>query len=118
MNPGLSPAARVKTRSSSMGRYVVALLVTLFSYTWVGPEASLDAVFQRGGWRMAHAAAQNVVNSITITSRTGAVQTNYPLQFGRPFIAGAIPDQPQVLINGAAATTQADVKNRYPDGSV
>jgi hypothetical protein len=47
----------------------------------------------------------------------GAIR-NYPYQFGRPFIDGAIANQPQVLVNGQPVATQADVKNRYPDGSV
>ncbi len=44
--------------------------------------------------------------------------SNYPYQFGRPFVDGAIANQPQVLVNGQPVATQADVKNRYPDGSV
>ena len=57
-------------------------------------------------------------NTITITSRTDAVVVNYPLQFGRPFVRGEIRNYPQVLIDGAPVTTQADIKNRFPDGSV
>ncbi len=57
-------------------------------------------------------------NSITITNASGAPISNYPFQFGRPFLDGAIANQPQVLINGQPVATQADVKNRYPDGSV
>jgi hypothetical protein len=44
--------------------------------------------------------------------------TSYPYQFGRVFKQGVIADYPQVLIDGVAQTTQADVKNRWPDGSV
>jgi hypothetical protein len=66
----------------------------------------------------AFAAAPAVTNSITVTSASGGAISNYPFQFGRPFIDGAIANQPQVLINGQPVTTQADVKNRYPDGSV
>ncbi len=64
------------------------------------------------------AAASGVVNSITLTNRSGVAQLNYPLQFGRPFVDGAVEGEPVVLINGVAAASQADVKNRYPDGSV
>lgn len=64
------------------------------------------------------AGGPGVVNSITVSNASGAVVTNYPFQFGRPFVQGTIPHAPQVLIDGAPATTQADVKNRYPDGSV
>ena len=62
--------------------------------------------------------ASSVTNSITITNKSGAAISNYPFQFGRPFVDGAIANAPQVLINGQPVTTQADVKNRYPDGSV
>jgi hypothetical protein len=59
-----------------------------------------------------------VVNSITLTNPSGAAIRNYPFQFGRPFLDGAVVNAPQVLINGSAVASQADVKNRYPDGSV
>ncbi len=63
-------------------------------------------------------ASSDPVNSITIANQSGHAISNYPLQFGRPFVDGAIADQPQVLISGSPVTTQADVKNRYADGSV
>src|SRR5580658_5194149 len=59
-----------------------------------------------------------VTNSITVTNASGGAISNYPYQFGRPFDDGAIANQPQVLVNGQPIATQADVKNRYPDGSV
>ena len=59
-----------------------------------------------------------VTNSITMTNASGSAISNYPYQFGRPFVDGAIANQPQVLVNGQPVATQADVKNRYPDGSV
>ena len=55
---------------------------------------------------------------MTVANVSGTSASSYPFQFGRPFIDGAIANAPQVLINGSAVTTQADVKNRYPDGSV
>jgi hypothetical protein len=58
------------------------------------------------------------VNSVTLTNKSGVAISGYPLQFGRPFVDRAIPHAPQVLIDGNAAASQADVKNRYPDGSV
>jgi hypothetical protein len=57
-------------------------------------------------------------NTITISSVPGIAVKNYPFQFGRPFVDGAIANQPQILIDGVPAATQADVKNLYPDGSV
>jgi len=56
-------------------------------------------------------------NSLTLALPTSTT-TNYPYQFGRRFSQGDITNYPQVLIDGAAQTTQADVKNRWPDGSV
>src|SRR5271156_1700787 len=47
-------------------------------------------------------------NTITLTDASGAGETNYPFQFGRPFIDGAIPHAPHVLINGAPVASQAD----------
>lgn len=57
-------------------------------------------------------------NSITLTNPTATTVTNYPYQFGRPFVDGAIPHSPMVLVNGTAVPSQSDIKNRYPDGSV
>ena len=59
-----------------------------------------------------------VVNSITVTNRSGAVQRDFPLQFGRPFLKGEIAHAPRGLLNGKPIASQANVKNRYPDGSV
>ena len=59
-----------------------------------------------------------VNDTITVRNVSGVAVSNYPFQFGRPFVEGVIANQPQVLVNGAPLATQADVKNRYPDGSV
>ena len=58
-------------------------------------------------------------NTMTLTDASGQGEANYPLQFGRPFLAGAMPSGqcPNVLVNGNAVASQADIKNRYPDGS-
>jgi hypothetical protein len=63
------------------------------------------------------AAPQNVM---IVSAASGAASANYPLQFGRPFRPGVIPrgQCPVVSANRAVLPTQADVKNRYPDGSV
>jgi hypothetical protein len=57
-------------------------------------------------------------NMIAISDASGKGVTNYPFQFGRPFLRATIPHAPQVLINGVPTASQADIKNRYPDGSV
>src|ERR1035441_197768 len=57
-------------------------------------------------------------NSLTITEKGGVTTTNYPVQFGRPFVAAEIGACPRPIINGTPATSwQADVKNRWTDGS-
>ncbi len=63
-------------------------------------------------------AAMGVVDSMMVTDRSGTARVNYPLQFARPFVQGEIPDYPQVLVDGMPVATQADVKQRWPDGSV
>jgi hypothetical protein len=75
------------------------------------PSATVSLNFVAGTAPVAPA------NTITISNALGAAVSNYPFQFGRPFLDGAIPHAPQVLINGQPLPTQADVKNRYPDGS-
>ena len=57
-------------------------------------------------------------NGIIIENKSGNSQTNYPVQIGRPFMPGEIMNYPQVVLGGVPIFTQADVKNRYPDGSV
>ena len=59
-----------------------------------------------------------ITNSIKITEMASVSSSNYPVQIGRPFLQGEIANYPQVLVNGTAVTTQADVKQRYADGSV
>lgn len=59
-----------------------------------------------------------VVNSLTITEKAGLTTANYPLQIARPFVRGEIPSYPQAILMGTPLTTQADVKTRWPDGSV
>ena len=66
----------------------------------------------------ARAASASTANTLSLTNRSGGGLRNYPLQFGRPFLRGAIGNFPRVLIDGVPIETQADIKNRYPDGSV
>lgn len=58
-------------------------------------------------------------NSIQITNN-GSTTTNYPVQIGRPFVQGEIPNGslPQASVDGVAVGTQADVKSRWPDNSL
>jgi len=58
------------------------------------------------------------VNSLTITEKDNTTTANYPIQIGRPFVQGEIAQFPQAVIDGSPVTTQADVKKRWPDGSV
>ncbi len=63
-------------------------------------------------------APANASNTVTITDKSGQAQTNYPVQIGRPFKQGEIKDYPGVSVDGKGVLTQADVKNRWSDGSV
>jgi len=64
--------------------------------------------------------AGGVANSIVVNNASASALTNYPLQIGRPFVQGAIPSgqSPVFSDGGTAISTQSDVKNRWPDGSV
>jgi hypothetical protein len=59
------------------------------------------------------------INTLSITN-PGNAEANYPLQFGRVFRAAEIKSGacPQVVYKGVLLPTQADIKNRWPDGSV
>ena len=55
---------------------------------------------------------------LTIKEAEGVTTIDYPVQVGRVFLSGEIPDYPQALIDGKGVLTQADVKTRWPDHSV
>ncbi len=60
----------------------------------------------------------NPANFVTIRERAGVTTNQYPIQLGRPFVQGEIKNFPQAVVGGLPVITQADVKNRWPDGSV
>jgi hypothetical protein len=59
----------------------------------------------------------NAANVLRVRLPAGS-ETNYPLQFGRPFVAGEIAETPTVFVDGVQVTAQVDVKTRHADGSV
>jgi len=59
----------------------------------------------------------NPSNQVVVRNLSGAPLNDYPFQFARPFREGEIPTFPQIWIDGGAVPTQADVKQRWPDGS-
>ncbi len=98
------------------GRQAISTLLWLsLAISASGPVAATDltraAAIRSSRW---------AENSIEITNKSRLALRNYPFQFGRPFLRGIIPagECPVVLTNGTRLPTQADVKNRYPDGSV
>ncbi len=101
-----------------MGRYGIFSALLLLAFLSTFPNGFSLGSGMTGSANAATAPHQRVANSITISNASGAVRKDYPYQFGRPFVDGAIAHQPQVLVNGRPVATQADVKNRYPDGSV
>lgn len=62
--------------------------------------------------------ASDPQNFLTIREMQGRSTIDYPVQIGRPFVQGEIPHYPQAVIGGLPTLTQADVKTRWPDGSV
>jgi hypothetical protein len=61
---------------------------------------------------------ETISNAITLTNTTATTATDVPVQIGRQFVEGTIPDFPQVSIADVLYDTQANVKTRWPDGSV
>jgi hypothetical protein len=58
-------------------------------------------------------------DNVTIYEVDGQPQTDRPVTFGRIFKRGEIGQCPQPVVSGyPVASFQADVKNRWPDGSV
>jgi hypothetical protein len=58
-------------------------------------------------------------DTVTIFEVDGLTQTNRPITFGRIFKQGEIAECPQPIVAGSALSIyQADVKNRWSDGSV
>jgi hypothetical protein len=60
-------------------------------------------------------------NVLTLFSTSGSTQTSRAVSIPRPFVQGEIAGYPQPLVDGTLITGsnwQADVKNRWPDGSV
>ena len=101
-----------------MGRYATFWLLALLAF--LSGMALPPSIFGPLV-RWADAAPERprgVANSIVIGNAGRTAIRDYPFQFGRPFVKGAIPHAPQVLLDRKPIPTQADVKNRYPDGSV
>lgn len=57
-------------------------------------------------------------NQIIMRNQSPQTLTNYPFQFGRPFLQGEIKAFPVVYANDTPIPTQTDIKQRWPDGSV
>lgn len=55
---------------------------------------------------------------VRISNPSGSTFTNVPLSVSEAFAAGDIAQFPQARVNGTLLTTQADVKTKWPDGSV
>lgn len=54
-------------------------------------------------------------NTLVLRAASGG---DVPVRFGRPFVQGEIHGAPQAVLGGTRLPTQADVKTRWPDGSV
>ena len=57
-------------------------------------------------------------DTIVIHNTSGGTITNRPVSISRPFRRGEIASCVAASVGGTPATTQTDVKNRWPDGSL
>jgi len=62
--------------------------------------------------------AASAANRLAISNGSRLNQKDQPLRFARVFMPGEIAQFPTVCVNDAPVFTQADVKQRWPDGSV
>ena len=56
--------------------------------------------------------------SVTVTNTTASTLTNTNVTIAEAFAQGDIANYPQAKVTGSTVTTQADVKQRWSDGSV
>jgi hypothetical protein len=57
-------------------------------------------------------------DTVTITNATRTAVTNQPVSIARVFVQGEIAQYVTATVGATTVTTQCDVKNRWPDGSV
>ncbi len=62
--------------------------------------------------------AISLENYVLIQEKLGQTLEKYPIQIGRVFMPGEILHDPQASLDGILLPTQADIKNRWSDGSV
>ncbi len=118
--------ARLEGCLRMMFRYAVITLIALLTYVFGSPQGPLvDPALVHVASAAAASLPAKALNAITVTNKSRAAIRLYPLQFGRPFLEGAIPSGRCPVMtwtpsggSPVALSSQADVKNRYPDGSV
>ncbi len=94
----------MKRVGASLVRVSVVQGALIFGMIWAGV--------------LSGAAQPDATNFITIREKSGVTTNQYPIQIGRPFASGEIPNFPQAVIGSTNLVTQVDVKSRWPDGSV
>ena len=62
--------------------------------------------------------AQTPVNALTVEDASGLGLKDHPLVFGRPFKSGELKGTPALMVDGVMVESQADIEQRWPDGSV
>ena len=99
-------ARRVKTRLPSTGTDTTGTTTDTTTGTTTGTTAPTIVA--------------GVANQIGLNNPSSTAVQNYPLQIGRAFRAGEIASGacPAFSSAGTPLRTQADIKNRWPDGSV
>jgi hypothetical protein len=102
------------TAAASNGSHVLAAKVTDYS----GNTATSNSVNITVSQSAPPPPPPPVGDEVTISDASGAGQTNRAVSIARAFVQGEIPNFAEASINGTAITTQCDVKNRWPDGSL
>lgn len=117
-SPGLSSLSDRRTFLVSLASVMSGTMVSACGGGGSSPEGGSDGNPVSGGGSPPGPRPVNDRNTVRVSLSAGT-ESNYPLQFGRPFATGEIKNTPQVLLDGAiAAKAQVDIKSRYADGSV
>jgi Putative Ig domain len=118
---GLSLATNgtISGTPSSSGSFPVGVTVTDSSATPETATQTYTLTVQASAPPPPPGNPANVSDTLTIYEVDGTAQAARPVTFGRVFAQGEIVQCPQPLVGGAGVSAwQADIKNRWPDGSV
>jgi hypothetical protein len=89
-----------------------------FSYSPNEDAFVLYQAMTANAWTLRIQESDAPTNSVVIHNTSGSTITDRPVSISRPFRKGDIAECVSASVSGTPVTTQTDVKNRWPDGSL